>query len=183
MRHILLVDGYNVIGSWPSLREIRDTVSLQEARDRLISLLDEYAAMTSEEVVLVFDAIYQQPGLRKPHSSGKVVVLFSRAGETADQVIERVATRLVRSGCAVRVATSDAAEQSYIFGIGALRCSTRELWAEMAASQQAIAQQLREQREQKMRLGERIDPKLYEKLEHLPPPPSLPQTRNKHRVR
>ena len=39
MEEILIVDGYNIIGAWPNLREIKDRGELEEARDSLLNWL------------------------------------------------------------------------------------------------------------------------------------------------
>lgn len=52
---ILIVDGYNIIGAWPELRELRD-VDLALARDRLVERMAEYQAFTGCKVIIVFDA-------------------------------------------------------------------------------------------------------------------------------
>ena len=41
MKPLLLVDGYNVIGAWRVPREER--LSIEEARDRLVHLIADYA--------------------------------------------------------------------------------------------------------------------------------------------
>ena len=40
MRELLLVDGYNVINSWPELKPLRD--NLGDARDKLSDVMAEY---------------------------------------------------------------------------------------------------------------------------------------------
>ena len=42
---ILLVDGYNIIGAWPELREMKNN-DLAAARDRLIEKMAEYQGYT-----------------------------------------------------------------------------------------------------------------------------------------
>ncbi|RKJ19121.1 hypothetical protein D7X33_45850, partial [Butyricicoccus sp. 1XD8-22] len=39
--NILIVDGYNMIGAWPELVQLKQK-DLAEARDRLIEILAEY---------------------------------------------------------------------------------------------------------------------------------------------
>ena len=57
--NILLVDGYNIIGAWPELRELKER-DLAAARDRLIEQMAEYQAFTGSRVIIVFDAYYVQ---------------------------------------------------------------------------------------------------------------------------
>ena len=52
---ILLVDGYNIIGAWPELQELKNK-DLAAARDRLVEIMAEYQAYTGYRVIVVFDA-------------------------------------------------------------------------------------------------------------------------------
>ena len=60
---ILLVDGYNIIGSWPELQELKNK-DLAAARDRLVEKMAEYQGYTGYKVIVVFDA-YGVQGIRK----------------------------------------------------------------------------------------------------------------------
>lgn len=57
---ILLVDGYNVIGSWAYLQSIRDQKGLEYARNSLIESLINYSGYKELETKIVFDAHYQK---------------------------------------------------------------------------------------------------------------------------
>lgn len=52
---ILLVDGYNMIGAWPQLKDLKAN-SFEEARDVLIQKMAEYQSYTGIRVIVVFDA-------------------------------------------------------------------------------------------------------------------------------
>ena len=125
-RDYLLVDGYNVIYDWPELKAMLS--NLDHARDRLIDWLASYGAYKDYEVIIAFDA-HSVTGNEErslpvyPH----VAVVFTREGETADSFIEKAAYQFAKAGGAVYVATSDAAEQQLILGVGAYRISSREL--------------------------------------------------------
>ena len=123
--NILLVDGYNIIGAWPELRELKER-DLAAARDRLIELMAEYQAFTGSRVIIVFDAYYVQ-GLSRKYKNHKVEVIYTRENETADERIEKMASELNNIKTQIHVATSDYTEQWVIFGQGALRKSAREL--------------------------------------------------------
>ncbi len=62
---ILLVDGYNMIGAWPRLKDLKAN-SFEEARDVLIQKMAEYQSYTGNRVIVVFDA-HLVKGLRKTH--------------------------------------------------------------------------------------------------------------------
>ena len=59
----LIVDGYNVIGSWPNLKQLSKG-NLDHARHKLIEILTEYQAFTGQEIIIVFDA-YRSKGRKE----------------------------------------------------------------------------------------------------------------------
>lgn len=122
----LLVDGYNIIFSWPEFEKLRKT-GMDHARARLVDILVNYAALSGEKVVLVFDAHLVRHNQEQVESIGEGIdVVYTQEGETADTAIERLAGVLSASG-RVHVATSDWAEQTMIFGRGAYRLTPGEL--------------------------------------------------------
>ncbi|WP_228027611.1 NYN domain-containing protein [Bacillus fonticola] len=133
---ILLVDGYNIIGAWPTLRSLKEK-GLEESRNELIQQMTEYQAYTGQRVMIVFDA-YGVKGLERKIRSGRVDVLFTREKETADERIEKLAVELQSIRTQVYVATSDFTEQWSVFGQGALRKSARELLREVETIQGGI---------------------------------------------
>ena len=134
--NILLVDGYNIIGAWPELRELKER-DLAAARDLLIEKMAEYQAFTGYRVIIVFDAYYVQ-GIEKKYKNHKVEVIFTKENETADERIEKIAIELSNRKTQIHVATSDFTEQWAIFGQGALRKSARELLIEMKSIKREI---------------------------------------------
>ncbi|MFY3792634.1 NYN domain-containing protein [Ureibacillus sp. MALMAid1270] len=129
MQTILLVDGYNMIGSWKELRQLRDS-DFEEARNRLIQLMAEYKAAMGWRVIVVFDA-HLVPGVEQVYVHNAVEVIYTRKNETADERIEKLTNELKGRKIQIYVATSDMTEQNVIFGQGALRKSARELEIEM----------------------------------------------------
>lgn len=127
--NILLIDGYNIIGAWPELRELKER-DLSAARDRLVELMAEYQAFTGCRVIIVFDA-YDVQGISRTYKNHKVEVIYTKENETADERIEKLAGELNNIKTQIQVATSDYTEQWVIFGQGALRKSARELLIEM----------------------------------------------------
>ncbi|WP_297964006.1 NYN domain-containing protein [uncultured Anaerovibrio sp.] len=123
-REYYLVDGYNVINSWPELMKLRN--NLAEARDTLIRMLSEYGAYEHYEMLVVFDALFTdcEEHVEKIHDH--FIVVYTGKGETADSYIERHAYDYVRMGREVHVVTSDGAEQSVILGAGAYRHPSKE---------------------------------------------------------
>ncbi|SEQ85292.1 NYN domain-containing protein [Piscibacillus halophilus] len=126
---VLVVDGYNMIGDWPELRELKD-YQLEEARNRLIEMMAEYQAYTGYRVIVVFDA-YGVKGTEKKRKEHRVEVIFTKENETADERIEKLVNEVKNVMTKVYVATSDYTEQWTIFSKGALRKSARELLLEV----------------------------------------------------
>ena len=141
MNNILIVDGYNVIGAWPELRELKNK-DLASARDRLIEKMAEYQGYSGYRVIVVFDA-YEVKGIEKKYRDYQVEVIFTRKNETADERIEKLASDLNNIKTQIHVATSDYTEQRVIFGQGALRVSARELLNEMNAVENQIEKKVK----------------------------------------
>ncbi|HEY8472498.1 MAG TPA: NYN domain-containing protein [Natronosporangium sp.] len=94
----LVVDGYNV-----TKRGYGD-LDLEQQRNRLVKALSGIAAQTGAEVTVAFDGADRMPGL--PGSTRGVRVLFSRKGQTADDLI-RALVRAEPDGRPVIVISSD----------------------------------------------------------------------------
>ncbi|PLR96350.1 NYN domain-containing protein [Bacillus sp. T33-2] len=144
---ILLVDGYNIIGAWPELSNLKNK-EFSAARDLLVEKMAEYQAYTGYRVIVVFDAHFVQ-GIEKKHKNFKVEVIFTRENETADERIEKLAIELSNRKTQIHVATSDFTEQWAIFGQGALRKSARELLIEMNMIESRIGKRVKKIQEKK----------------------------------
>lgn len=113
MKPLLLVDGYNVIGAWNVPRE--EHLTIEQARERLVHLIADYAGYSGEEVVVVFDGHYTDRPTRSRMMMHGVEVVFTRHAESADNYIE-AACDAAPKWRRVRVATSDAVEQTVTLG-------------------------------------------------------------------
>lgn len=101
-RHTI-VDGYNVIRRHPTLAQMeRQNMAL--ARDALVSRLNNDPSLRRDAITVVFDGA--KGGLAREHASqkGKVRVVYSRLGESADDVIKRL---VEESTGEVRVISND----------------------------------------------------------------------------
>ena len=115
MAEYLLVDGYNIIFSWPELNEFAENGNLDAARMKLMEMLSNYQGYYQSTVILVFDGykVKNNPGtVEKYHN---IYVVYTKEAETADQYIEKTNGSLARAN-QVRVATSDRLEQVIILG-------------------------------------------------------------------
>ena len=81
MKPLLLVDGYNVIGAWSVPRE--EHLSIEQARERLVHLIADYAGYSGEEVIVVFDGHYTDRPTRSRTMMHGVVVVFTKHAEMA----------------------------------------------------------------------------------------------------
>lgn len=144
---ILIVDGYNIIGAWPELRDLKNK-DLSAARDRLVEKMAEYQAYSGYRVIVVFDAHFVK-GTEKKLKNYKVEVIFTRNNETADERIEKLAIDLSNRKTQIHVATSDYTEQWAIFGQGALRKSARELLNEMDSVEKRIEKKVKKIQEKR----------------------------------
>ncbi|TAA67142.1 NYN domain-containing protein [Planococcus salinarum] len=144
--NILLVDGYNIIGDWVELRELKKD-KLADARDRLIERMAEYRGYKGWRVIIVFDA-HLVPGIEARNLKSDVEVIFTKESETADERIEKLAVSLNNRRDQIYVATSDSTEQWVVFAKGALRISARELEIEVEEIQKEISRKVKEIQEQ-----------------------------------
>lgn len=132
----LLIDGYNIIFAWDSLKKIA-AESLDDARTVLIDRICSYQAMKKNNVILVFDA-YKVKGMqREVDKIHGISVVYTKEAETADAYIEKATEQLCKS-YRVRVATSDNLEQMIIFGHGARRVTAHELLDEVEQVEEEI---------------------------------------------
>ena len=105
----LIVDGYNIIFAWPELSAVKD-VKLEDARDLLISVLADYAAMTRQKVTVVFDSHRRPDAEASTQTINGVQVVYSGRKTSADHVIERLLFE-AKASDEVTVATSDAVQR------------------------------------------------------------------------
>lgn len=139
---VLIVDGYNIIGDWDELKQLKQK-DLSQARDRLIELMAEYQAYSGSRVIIVFDAYYVR-GIESKLKQYKVEIIYTKEKETADECIERLVKKVKNVRTQIYVATSDYEEQRMIFGQGALRKSARELKIELENMNREISHSVSE---------------------------------------
>jgi predicted RNA-binding protein with PIN domain len=117
----ILVDGYSLLHSFPELAPGKPRYSAV-ARQELILWLTQYRDSTGIPITVIFDGAGAPSGTPKMPSSPEMEILFSEAGKTADDLIERAAHRLAAYG-EVLVVTDDLAERDTIEASGALASS------------------------------------------------------------
>nr|WP_245301638.1 NYN domain-containing protein [Virgibacillus natechei] len=160
---VLVVDGYNIIGAWDELQRLKER-DMAQARDRLIESMAEYQAYSGYRVIVVFDAYYVH-GIANKLKAYKVEIIFTKEKETADECIEKLVKNLKNVQNQVYVATSDYAEQSTIFGRGALRKSARELHIELRNIEKEIEERIETHKKIQPQSRITLDKDILEKFE------------------
>ena len=111
----LIVDGHSVIFAWPELRKLHSRrTSL--ARDALTKRLRDYQDWSGTRVAVVFDGKGESVSVSS--DPGEIQVFYSRSGQTADALVERLASKYARN-FKMLVATDDLLEQETAAACGA----------------------------------------------------------------
>lgn len=111
----LLVDGHSIIFAWPELRALHNRrTSL--ARDDLVRRLRDYQDWSGIHVVVVFDG--SGSAVSQESAPGEIQIFYSRTGQTADSIIERLASKYAER-FQLTVATGDYLEQETASASGA----------------------------------------------------------------
>ncbi len=174
-KRLLLVDGYNVLRSGARYRDLRergdkagpnpdyDHDRFNRAREALINDVVAYAG-SDFDAVIVFDGANNEYSDGSAEKIAGVRVVFSRAGDSADKVIEKMAWEARARGVGTLVVTSDASIQNTVFGGGVDRMSADGF-------SRAVALHVHESRLEdepavsvKNTVAERLDPAVRAKL-------------------
>lgn len=164
----LIVDGYNMIFAWPELAALKD-VNLEDARDALVSTLADYAAMTRQQVTIVFDSHRRKGSEASEHTVHGVQVIFAGRKTTADHVIERLLFE-ARESDEVTVATSDSLQRDLALGRRIKTVSAPTLRSQIDAVLARRNRQIDDSQARSdiaRRLEDRLDPSTRERLERL----------------
>jgi uncharacterized protein len=123
----LIVDGYNVVHAWPTLKRLLSTASLEDARDELVRRLSVLGMVSGEDVTVVFDAHHSKAMSNSQETVDGVRVIFTRKGHSADHSIERLAYQARNADQIITVATSDRFQADLVRGMGGAVISALEL--------------------------------------------------------
>lgn len=118
----ILIDGYSLLHSWPELARGQARHSAA-AREELIRVMTRYQDAEGTPVTVFFDGSLPKRGM-PPAAPEGVEVIYSSAGQTADQMIERAAHRYQPYGEVVAV-TDDHAERDTVLSLGGFAYSCR----------------------------------------------------------
>jgi predicted RNA-binding protein with PIN domain len=117
----ILIDGYSLLHGWPELapRSARHSAA---ARDELAHRLTLYRDAIGTPITIVFDGANDDIRLSTVESTPEVEILYSRTGQTADEIIERAAHRFSAYGEVLAV-TDDYAERDTVIAMGGMASS------------------------------------------------------------
>ncbi|MEM8614847.1 MAG: NYN domain-containing protein [Cyanobacteria bacterium P01_H01_bin.105] len=169
---ILLVDGYNVIGDWAELIELRDFQGLDIARNSLAETLANYSAYRGFETLLVFDAYGQRQAHRVEKFTQHLSIHYTSFGQTADSYIEiscaKFRNDIRKFEKRLIVATSDRAQRLTVVGYGAEWMSAAQLNSDVTLSVQKVKHRQKPQKQSKQRfLAKSLNPEIQAKLAKL----------------
>ena len=131
---ILIVDGHSMIFQWPELAD-RYAAHSAAVREDLVRMLTSLQDNSDYMVAVVFDGKGASPS--NASDPGRIKVFYSKSGQTADAIIERLAAKYA-STCDVTVATDDHLERLTTESFGAISISSDQLRSEIQASENAV---------------------------------------------
>ena len=134
----VLVDGYNVLHAWPSLKKLLAGASLEGARERLVERLSVFGMVTGTDVTVVFDAHHSAARANSVETVDGVHVMFTRKGHSADHAIERLAYDAAQVRDVITVATSDRFQRDMVRGMGGAVISALELERRVVDAEQEM---------------------------------------------
>ncbi len=173
-RELLVVDGYNVIYKTPRYTGLldekgpRDLSSDPFDRARALLVADVAAyAQGRYDAVIVFDGAGNVSSERPDITQAGIRLVFSRTGETADTVIERLVTECRLQEREVTVVTSDNTIRATVGGIPVTRVSSTALISDVVTNEKDAWVANEERNHQRLTVADRLDPAVRAKLDAL----------------
>ena len=106
----LIIDGYNLLGRTGGL-----SGHIESARETLLQALAAYRHRKNHPITIVFDGWQQGQPMERRELRAGVEVIYSKRGERADQVIQRLA-REYGADCAVVSSDQEVARSAKVSG-------------------------------------------------------------------
>ncbi len=125
----LLIDGYNLLHQVPELSFLM-LESPEEARQALLEKLQTYQRLRRHKITVVFDA-WNDPEPRRKMNIKGIQVIFTAAGETADDYLKRIAIKEKERAIVI---TSDREIRSYVETYGAISITSRDFLARLESA-------------------------------------------------
>jgi len=124
----IIIDGYNLIRQSDSLRRL-ERFSLEQGRAELIKRVAHYKKLKNHKITVVFDGWINGSAREERLREEGVYIVYSKKGETADEVIKRMA--IAGRGGEIIVATSDRDVTDSVVKAGGVAISSPEFEARM----------------------------------------------------
>ena len=133
-RKILIVDGHSMIFQWPELAR-KYPAAGASVRDSLVRKLTGLQDNSDWTIAVVFDG--RGVKASSEGADGSITIFYSKDGQTADAIIERLAAKYATSHD-VTVATDDHMERTTVESFGAAAISSRQLQREIEAANREL---------------------------------------------
>lgn len=133
----ILIDGYNLLGALGKRTSERLTDGAN-AREALITRLSLYSQRKGHPVIVVFDAWREPTGLEHHEHRTGVQVVFTKRGERADQVIQRLAREYGRD-CAVVSSDLEIIQTAKSHGAFVMKSQEFQVKLESLRNEKAVA--------------------------------------------
>ncbi|UCE63494.1 MAG: NYN domain-containing protein [Nitrospirota bacterium] len=124
MPNHLIIDGYNLLGVSGGMGPMGSQDG-EAVRESLLQDLNRYHQRMGHRVTVVFDAWRQVGGVQRQEHRAGVTVIYSRQGEQADQVIQKM-VRDAKGECVV--VSSDHEVMNTARAHGAMVITSQEFW-------------------------------------------------------
>ncbi len=160
---VIIVDGYNYLYSIEKNRI--NKMELEQLRNRLIEDLNQLAKYKDWQVTVVFDSLKGNSILHKNMKVNLVEVLFTKKGQSADDLAESLVYK--NKGKKIFVVTSDYTHQRITFGSGAFRMTTKQLKNDLDKLKKEIRDRTAFSSKLNIPISKRIDQKIAKELERL----------------
>jgi predicted RNA-binding protein with PIN domain len=130
MKTHLIIDGYNLLGRTGGL-----SGSIEPARESLLRTLAAYRQRKNHLITVVFDGWQQGHSTEQHEHRAGLHIIYSKRGERADQVIQRLA-REYRADCAVVSSDHEVMQSAEASGAFVLRAQefALRLWTSPGGS-------------------------------------------------
>ena len=169
----ILVDGYNVIKRNVSFQTL-STKSLASARQLLVNQLANRYRHTPHQVIVVFDG----DGVSEQTlQDRRVRIIYSRAGETADSVIARLAASARAAGREVELYSDDNEVRQSVSQQGGTISSTNQLTKNLNAAPTDLTRLSHHRQQARRQYG--IDPSQKYELDDFQSPSSHTRKKGK----
>ncbi len=126
----VIIDGYNVIRQSNHL-SIIDLQDIQEGRQGLQDLMAAYRQTRGHQITIVFDGLHATHLGVQRHRANGMLIIFSGNGETADDVIKRMAAK---EGARALIVSSDRDITDFAASKGAATIGAREFEQKVSAA-------------------------------------------------